>query len=44
MPSFSLLLLLCVCVFYNLCEEKNLSVLSLVAAFFLDNCRHEQEK
>ena len=44
MPSF-LFFFFYVCVFYNLCEEKNLSVLSLVAAFFLDNCRRdEQEK
>lgn len=33
MPSF-LFFFFYVCVFYNLCEEKNLSVLSLVAAGF----------
>ena len=40
MPSF-LFFFYYVCVFYNLCEEKN-PVLSLVGVF-LDNCRHEQK-
>ena len=32
------------CVFYNLCEEKNLSVLSLVAEFFLDKLQTRARK